>query len=467
MKKMVPIHVGLVGHIDHGKTELARALSEKVSTAGLDKHPQAKERGITIDLGFTMFTLGDFLVTLVDAPGHADLIRSVVAGATIIDAAIIVVAADEGAQIQTGEHLVVLKSMGIENLLVAITKADTVDAPRLEAVEQQMKGIIVGARISDVDYVTVSSKTGEGLDKLRDILHRRLEPPTRQKDGHFLMPIDHAFTVKGHGTVVTGTILRGALKTGETVQLSPQGDRSRIRSIQTFGEERIEASAGDRVGLNVPDIDHKMVKRGNYFAKPGTMHHSRYIIVSLQRNGLYKGRISKGLILSATVGMPTVTAELIPLLGATNVMLEETTESSFKAALMFQEDLPVEIGTRVLLMRTDLPPAQMRILGSGEVIEIPVKLVLKRSIRRTGHVSRIRKDDVLVEGLASSKEIAESLSGSQVQTPRGIKGTLKQPFGTRGVVSVKFEGPVEDSEEVVYERFVEEEMAFGYRRKTG
>jgi selenocysteine-specific elongation factor len=467
MKKMVPIHVGLVGHIDHGKTELARALSEKVSTAGLDKHPQAKERGITIDLGFTMFTLGDFLVTLVDAPGHADLIRSVVAGATIIDAAILVVAADEGAQIQTGEHLVVLKSMGIENLLVAITKADVVDAPRLDAVEKQMKDIIAGAQISDVDYVTVSSETGEGLDKLRGILLSRLEPQKRQKNGPFLMPIDHAFTVKGHGTVVTGTVLRGTLSTSETVQLSPQSNMSRVRSIQTFGEERTEASAGDRVGLNVPDIDHKIVKRGNYLTKPSTMQHSRHIVVSLQRNGLYKGRVSKGLILSATVGMPTVTAELIPLLGSTNVMLGEATESSFKAALMLQEDIPVELGTRVLLMRTDLPPAQMRIVGSGEVIEIPENLVLKRSIRRTGHVSRVREDDVLVVGLASSKEIAESLTGSQVQTTRGIKGTLKQPFGTRGVVSVEFESPVEDSEEVIYERFVEEEMAFGYRRKTG
>ncbi|MFX1261588.1 MAG: selenocysteine-specific translation elongation factor [Promethearchaeota archaeon] len=467
MKKMVPIHIGLVGHIDHGKTELARALSEKVSTAGLDKHPQAKERGITIDLGFTMFTLGDFLVTLVDAPGHADLIRSVVASAAIIDAAILVVAADEGAQIQTGEHIVVLKSMGIENILVAITKTDTVDAIRLDAVVRQMKGIIAGAQISNVDYVTVSSKTGEGLDKLRDILLNRLEPQKRQKDGPFLMPIDHAFTVKGHGTVVTGTVLRGTLSAGETVQLSPQGNSSRVRSIQTFGEERTEASAGDRVGLNVPDIDHRVVKRGNYLAKPSTMHHSRHIIVSLGRNGLYKGRVSKGLILSATVGMPTVTAELIPLLGDTNMMLEETTELSFKAALVFQEDIPVEIGTRVLLMRTDLPPTHMRIMGSGEVIEIPENLVLKRSIRRTGHVSRIREDDVLVEGLASSKEIAESLSGLHVQTPRGIKGTLKQPFGTRGVVSVKFESPVEDSEEVIYERFVEEEMAFGYRRKVG
>jgi selenocysteine-specific elongation factor len=161
-----------------------------------------------------------------------------------------------------------------------------------------------------------------------------------------------------------------------------------------------------------------------------------------------------------------VTAELVPLLGAANVMLEETTDSTLKVALLFQEEVPVELGTRVLLMRTDLPPTEMRIVGSGEVIEIPEKLALKRSIRRTGHVSRIRKDDVLVQGLASSKEIAESISGSQVQTPRGVKGTLKQPFGTRGVVSVQFESPVEDSEEVIYERFVEEEIAFGYRRKT-
>jgi hypothetical protein len=106
-------------------------------------------------------------------------------------------------------------------------------------------------------------------------------------------------------------------------------------------------------------------------------------------------------------------------------------------------------------------------MGSGEVIEIPEKLVLRRSIRRTGLVSRIRSEDVLVEGLASSKDVAESISGSQVQTSRGIKGTLKQPFGTRGVVSVQFDGPVEDAEEVIYERFVEEEIAFGHRRKTG
>ncbi|MHA2188062.1 MAG: GTP-binding protein, partial [Candidatus Thorarchaeota archaeon] len=137
MDKLTSVHVGLMGHIDHGKTELARALSEKISTAGLDKHPQSKERGITIDLGFTMFSLNDYLVTLVDAPGHADLIRSVVASSSIIDAAIIAVAADEGPKIQTGEHLVVLKSMGIESIVVAITKMDLVKQKKPSIVEEK------------------------------------------------------------------------------------------------------------------------------------------------------------------------------------------------------------------------------------------------------------------------------------------------------------------------------------------
>ncbi|MFW9966812.1 MAG: EF-Tu/IF-2/RF-3 family GTPase, partial [Candidatus Thorarchaeota archaeon] len=326
---------------------------------------------------------------------------------------------------------------------------------------------IIGSRFTNVGYVRVSAKTGEGLNQLRELLLSRLEAQKRQIDGSFLMPIDHAFSVKGHGTVVTGTVLRGKLSTGKTLQLSPQGDISRVRSIQTFGEERSETSAGDRVGLNTPDIDHRIVRRGNYLSEPDAIANSRNIIVRLQRNELYRGRVTKGLILSATVGMPSVTAELVPFHDATNVMLDETTDSSIVAALLFQEDVPVELGMRVLLMRTDFPPTQMRILGSGEVIKIPEKLTLKRSIRRIGRVSRIRSEDVLIEGLASKKESAESISGSHVKTLRGIKGTLKQPFGTRGVMIAQFDALVEDSEEVIYERFVEEELAFGHRRKIG
>ncbi|MHA2351619.1 MAG: GTP-binding protein, partial [Candidatus Thorarchaeota archaeon] len=163
MDNLVPVHVGLMGHIDHGKTALAKAISEKVSTAGLDKHPQAQQRGITIDLGFTMFVLDKFLVTLVDAPGHADLIRSVVAGSNIIDAAILVVAADEGPMIQTGEHLVVLQSMGVERILVALTKTDLVTPAKLTTVEEKIRTILADTSFTDAEFVRISALTGEGL----------------------------------------------------------------------------------------------------------------------------------------------------------------------------------------------------------------------------------------------------------------------------------------------------------------
>ena len=271
MDRLVPVHVGLMGHIDHGKTALAKVLSEKVSTAGLDKHPQAKKRGITIDLGFTMFELDKFLVTLVDAPGHADLIRSVVAGSNIIDAAILVVAADEGPMIQTGEHLVVLQSMGVENILVALTKTDLVKPNQLSNIEKQMQTILTDTSYTNVEIVQVSSLKGEGIDELRTALHRILHPRERNSEGHLSIPIDHAFPVKGHGTVVTGTVQRGIAKLGDTVELAPLGKVSRVRSIQTFGEEREQASAGDRVGINVPDIDDTEVTRGDYLCTPGSM----------------------------------------------------------------------------------------------------------------------------------------------------------------------------------------------------
>ncbi|MHA2352993.1 MAG: selenocysteine-specific translation elongation factor, partial [Candidatus Thorarchaeota archaeon] len=286
MDNLVPVHVGLMGHIDHGKTALASALSEKVSTAGLDKHPQAQRRGITIDLGFTMFVLDKYLVTLVDAPGHADLIRSVVAGSNIIDAAILVVAADEGPMIQTGEHLVVLQSMGVERILVVVTKTDLVTPGKLDIVEDKVKSILTDTPFFDAEFVRVSALKNNGIDELRAALLQILTPRGRDSENPLSIPIDHAFPVKGHGTVVTGTIQRGHIRLGDTVEIAPLGKTSKIRSIQTFGEEREMASAGDRVGVNVPEIDDTEITRGDYLCAPGSMIRATSFIAQLKVNPL-------------------------------------------------------------------------------------------------------------------------------------------------------------------------------------
>ncbi|MFW9909213.1 MAG: selenocysteine-specific translation elongation factor [Candidatus Thorarchaeota archaeon] len=465
MSGPIPVHIGLMGHIDHGKTALARVLSEKVSTAGLDKHPQSQQRGITIDLGFTMFNLDGFMVTLVDAPGHADLIRSVVAGAGIIDAAILTIAADEGPKIQTGEHIIVLKSLGIETVIVAITKCDLASESKLNEVEVKARSVMNSAGYHDSAIVRISSKTGEGIDLLRGVLRERVKPRERDSSGSLLLPLDHAFSKKGYGTVVTGTILRGRVSVEDIVEVVPLNKKARIRSIQVFGETKNDAAAGDRVGINIPEINSADLKRGDYVCRNSSLTTATSAFCRIKRVPMYEGTISKRMVLNATIGMPTVTSEIVPYMvdGENRIIQDSTREESFEAALLFQRPLGLEVGMHVILMRSDLPPTKMRIVGSGEIIEVPssIKLLARRA--RRGKVYRIREDDTLVEGLASSKIAAEKLIGKTVYAASGASGDIKQTFGTRGVVSVIFDTSVSDLEEVFYIRLVEEEYRFGLR----
>ncbi len=464
MSEYLPMHVGLMGHIDHGKTELARALSEKVSTAGLDKHPQSKARGITIDLGFTMFRLHEYLVTLVDAPGHADLIRSVVAGANIIDAAILVVAADEGPKIQTGEHIIVLRSFEIDTIIVAITKTALVSELQIEKVEKQMRAILSSSDITDFEIVRVSAKEGLGIDSLRDTLYRRVRPKPRDNESPFLMPVDHSFPKKGHGTVVTGTILRGGLRTDDIVHTTPLGKSVRARSIQVFGDPMSVARAGDRIGVNLPELKSSELSRGDYLCAPDSLGVSQSVYCRVKLNPLYEGKISKKMVLNATIGMPTITAEIIPFEDRSEgpVVVDETKDSIFNAVLLFKKKLGVEVGMKVLLMRSDLPPTAMRIVGFGEVTMIPKEVRLLRRKQRKGNVSRIRDDDVLVEGLAPRKELAERLVGDALVAASGSRGKVLSTFGTRGVVTARFDSPVTLKEEIVHERLLEEDFSFGH-----
>ena len=460
MEQLIPVHVGLLGHIDHGKTELARALSERVSTAGLDSHPQAKSRGITIDLGFSMFVLDKYLVTLVDAPGHADLIRSVVSGTNIIDAAILTVAANEGPMVQTGEHIVVLQSMGISTVIVAITKVDLVDAEVLAKVIERTKSVLSDSGVLTDYFIPISATTGQGIEQIKDALAAILEPRKRDVEGSLLMPIDHAFPIKGHGTVVTGTILRGQVSVEDTIQVMPQGLLAKIRSLQTYGDERRNAKAGDRVGANIPDLDDKMISRGDYVCAPDSMTKTTGVIARIRVNPLYRGKVTSRMVLNATVGMPNTISEIIPFETENDIRIavSDVETDEFDAAILFKRRIGIELGLRLLLMRTDLPPTTMRIIGAGEVMEIPAEIRLFKKKVRVGRVSRIREADVLVEGLAFRKEIADSLKGVSIKTRNGVKGVVEQPFGTRGVVSATFDSPVEEDEDVIYARLGKEEV---------
>jgi selenocysteine-specific elongation factor len=362
--------------------------------------------------------------------------------------------------IQTGEHIVVLQSMGVGSIVVALTKSDLANESQLTETEEKIRSILFDTVFEKAPIVRVSAQTATGIEELREELIKTIKPRERVLKGPLILPIDHAFPVKGHGTVVTGTILQGSVKTGDSVEVSPLARTSRIRSIQTFGEERESASAGDRVGINIPDIDDSDITRGDYLTNHGAMQASVGFIAHMKTNPLYHHRITNRMVVSVSVGMPSVTGQIVPL-DMGRVVQNEATSDSFRAAILLQKPVALREGSILLLHRTDLPPTQMRIVGSGEVVEIPDKITLLRPRTRTGNVQRIREKDTLVQGLASSKEIAARLVGASVRSKNGVVGIIRQPFGTRGVVIVDFEQSVAENEEVYYQRLTEEEYIFG------
>ena len=458
MPKAVPVHIGLLGHIDHGKTEVARALSEVVSTAGLDKHPQAQERGISIDLGFTSFHLDGYLVTLVDAPGHAELIRSVVAGANIIDAAILVVAADEGPKIQTGEHIIILQSFGISKAVVALSKIDLVFPTRLKKVKNQIRNILRGTSLEGAPIIPVSAVTGEGIEELKDAIKSILSPPEREVEGPFKMPIDHAFRIKGAGTVITGTIHRGRVSIGDEIEIMPIKQTVKVRSIQTFRESREEAKAGDRVGISVTGTEPEKIYRGCYAGTPGTLKVTNKLVGSIQMNRLFKYTLRPGVQVHLTVGMPTVPATMIPFKtseGRNLLLAEVKSGDTFEALFRLGESVVADEGTPLLVSRLDLPPTTLRIAGSGKVTDAsPGEMGFFTEKTKRGRVKTPKhpKGSIVV-GLAETKIGAERLLNMVATTERGIPGKVVSTFGGKGAVIIRFEKPVSEGESVFVKKF--------------
>ncbi len=248
--------VGTAGHIDHGKTSLVRSLTG----VDLDTLPEERERGITISLGFTHLELADGRrVGFVDVPGHERLVRTMVAGATGLDAVLLCVSAVEGAMPQTREHLAILDLLGVRRGLVALTMADLVDAELLELAVEDVRDLVRGTFLEGSPVVPFSSVTGQGRQELLDALGA-LPDTDRAAEGPFRLPVDRVFVRPGFGTVVTGTAWSGELRDGATVRLLPDGGEARVRGIEVHGERRDAAVAGRRTALNLAGLSD--VERG-------------------------------------------------------------------------------------------------------------------------------------------------------------------------------------------------------------
>ena len=277
---MKHIVLGTAGHVDHGKTALVR----RITGHNTDRLKEEISRGITIELGFAPFTLPNGQrIGIVDVPGHERFIKNMLAGATGIDMFMLVIAVDEGVMPQTREHIDILRLLGVDRGLVALTKIDLVDDEWLELIREDVKEYLGGGPFARAPIVEVSSVTGAGLPRLLETIGDLcLRIPERSAGGIARLALDRVFTMSGFGTVVTGTLWGGVIRQGDALELLPSGKQARVRSIQVHGEKQGEAFAGQRVAVNLTGIEKTFVERGNWLATPGALRENKRVDIRLE-----------------------------------------------------------------------------------------------------------------------------------------------------------------------------------------
>jgi selenocysteine-specific elongation factor len=266
------IVIGTAGHIDHGKSALVMALTG----TDPDRLKEEKARGITIDLGFAHARVGGFDMAFVDVPGHERFVKNMLAGVGGIDAVLLVVAADESVMPQTREHFAICRLLEVRSGLIALTKADLVDADTLELARLEVRDLVAGSPLAGAPLVAVSSKTGEGLDALRRALAEvAAGVPVRADEGAPRLPIDRVFSMHGFGTVVTGTLTQGTLRVDDELEILPSGRRVKVRGLQVHGAAQPSAGAGRRVAVNLGGVDVADVGRGDTLTAAGAFDVTR------------------------------------------------------------------------------------------------------------------------------------------------------------------------------------------------
>lgn len=395
--------LGTAGHIDHGKTALVRALTG-VDT---DRLPAEKQRGITIDLGFAALELGDVRLALVDVPGHERFIRNMLAGATGLDLTLLVVAADDSVMPQTVEHLEILQLLGLGGGAIAVTKCDLADPDWLALVEEDVRALVAGTFLAGAPIVRTSAATGAGIDELKAALHRvARDAPDRADPDLFRLAIDRAFTVAGHGTVVTGTVASGAVAVGDDLQWWPEGRAVRVRGLQRHDRPVDRVGRGARAAINLVGAHHAEIRRGQELAAPGYLQATRAVSVELRaardapRPIRHRGRYRLHL----------GTAEV----GAAVALLEAAAlaPGAVGLAQVFLAEPIVAVYGEPFVLRAESPPAT---LGGGRVLQPVARRVRRRDAEARGRIGRLRAPDPVERAAA-----ALALQGTAPWTERDL-----------------------------------------------
>jgi selenocysteine-specific elongation factor len=411
----LPLTVGTAGHIDHGKTWLVRALTGR----NTDRLPEEQARGISIDLGYAPLELADGRrLSLVDVPGHERFVRTMIAGATGIDLFLLVIDAQEGARPQTLEHLAVLRLLGVERGVVAVTKCDAVDAETLELAVDEARELV-----PDADVVAVSAKTGAGLDELRAALARvPIEP--RDTSAATRLYVDRVFSLQGVGTVATGTLWSGTISTGDTLRVEPTGKTVRVRSVQVHDTAVDRAEAGQRVAVNLPTVERRELARGDVLLEPGHYPLSYRLDVRIE-------------------ALAEIPADVTVHVGTKAVAARVARDSEY-AQLRLQDPVVAARGDRVVLRTSTtvgggvvldpapargLERARLEALDRGGPEEIVRALVHEPVSGASLQARGLLPPDELARGLASVRAAGEyHFSEAWLE---GLRGTVRERLAAR------------------------------------
>ena len=392
--------LGTAGHIDHGKSALVRALTG----SDPDRLKEEKERGITIDLGFADLAYPEGLkVGIVDVPGHERLIKNMLAGAGGIDIVLMVIAADEGIMPQSREHLDICNLLRVKRGIVVINKSDLVEEDWIELVKEDIREFVKGTFLEGAEIVPVSSKTGHNIDVLKEKI-KELAFSVEQKSaqGIFRLPVDRIFTLKGFGTVITGTAISGSVSLDQPVEILPKGIKTKVRGLQSHGETLKTAYAGQRVAINLQGVSKEEVERGDVITAPDkirTTHGIDGVLEMLKDSGitLLKSR--------SLVHFHTGTSELtgrIILHGSEGLKPGERGYCQFR----FKTPITVMAGDRYIIRRF----SPLVTIGGGEVLDVsPV---------RRGREQRLKDLEVFEKGTLKEKLSLKILHG-------GLAGTTE------------------------------------------
>jgi selenocysteine-specific elongation factor len=417
--------IGTAGHIDHGKSTLVRALT------GIDpdRLKEEKARGITIDLGFAHDVQGDVTLAFVDVPGHERFVKNMLAGATGIDVLLLVVAADESVMPQTREHFDICRLLEVSRGVVALTKADLVDDETLELVKLEVRELVAGSSLAGAPVIPVSAAAGSGLDALRSaLLVAAADAPSRRRDGLFRLPIDRVFSVKGFGTVVTGTVVSGVTSVDDTLEVLPPGRTVKVRALQGHGMSLSQVGAGQRAAINLSGVDLDDLTRGDSLVTPNGFQATRRLDAAIEILGSARplkhgARVRFHQGTGETLGRVAIATALVDAPGAGPPTVAEV-PSGTRAHVRLRLEAPVVVtrGDRFVL-RAYSPPVT---IAGGVVLDPDPPRSAIRSA--AGRERFARLDPTGTDGIWSTEAIDRAIR--TLATERGGRGLT-----TRALVS--------------------------------